>query len=312
MVGEHALGHIDLTLTIAEVHINTTRYILAVGGWEKDVANLLTLAEGSVAHVLVLRVIGVSQRNQEFAARESVKVGTRVALNPLFVPNLRFLSLSIDLGNNLIQVTVSVHVVPERFTVRWVVSTAVVLLGTVVNEWDTSGGEREDGRGGELLVLALMVVQETSVVVVVNEDSESVNVVEVIFFSVVARLNLAHVLSTSEHVANRVVHGVVEQTSKIVLVRSHVSGVSIEALSHLEDTGGFSILAPEIALDLGNGIDTDTVEVVLLNDALNPVLEVLTHIGVVLVKIGEVSKTAVLNIACIVPVSDLAVAVVVL
>lgn len=235
-----------------------------------------------------------------------------VSVNPFFVPDFLLLSLFIHALDDQVEVAIGVHVVPEGLTVLRVRTPIVVLLGTVVNEWDTSGGEREDGRGGELLVLALMVVQETSVVVVVNEDSESVNVVEVIFFSVVARLNLAHVLSTSEHVANRVVHGVVEQTSKIVLVRSHVSGVSIEALSHLEDTGGFSILAPEIALDLGNGIDTDTVEVVLLNDALNPVLEVLTHIGVVLVKIGEVSKTAVLNIACIVPVSDLAVAVVVL
>lgn len=80
----------------------------------------------------------------------------------------------------------------------------------------------------------------------------------------------------------------------------------------MEDTGSLSVLTPEFTLDFRNGVNADTVEVELLHKALNPVLEVLAHVRVVLIKIGEISKTAVLDVALVVPVSDLAITVVVL
>lgn len=80
----------------------------------------------------------------------------------------------------------------------------------------------------------------------------------------------------------------------------------------MEDAGSLSVLTPEFTLDFRNGVNADTVEVELLNKALNPVLEVLAYVRVVLIKIGKISKTAVLDVALVVPVSDLAITVVVL
>jgi len=54
MGGELALGNVDLALSVAEEDVDATRDGLAVRGREEDVADLLTLAEGSVGHLEVL------------------------------------------------------------------------------------------------------------------------------------------------------------------------------------------------------------------------------------------------------------------
>jgi hypothetical protein len=80
----------------------------------------------------------------------------------------------------------------------------------------------------------------------------------------------------------------------------------------LEHTGRLAILLPEILGDLRDSVDSDTVEIVLLNEVLDPVLEVAPDVGLVLVQIWQVGKPAVLNLSRVVPVSDLAPGMVVL
>jgi hypothetical protein len=43
----------------------------------------------------------------------------------------------------------------------------------------------------------------------------------------------------------------------------------------LEDAGGFSVLLPELFGNLGDSIDSDTVEVVVFYELSDPILEVL-------------------------------------
>jgi len=236
----------------------------------------------------------------------------RVSLDVILFPNLVCLSGSVDLVDLLVEITGGVHVLPERLTVVGVVTTTVVLLTTVVNERNTLGSEREDDSGREVGMVAVR-VEESGVVMVINEDTKRMEILEVLAFSVVAVLNLVHGLTTAEHIQDSVVHWVVEHTSKVTLVGTNVSGITVEAFTHLEDSCGLTIFTPEILGNFRNSIDSDTIEVILINNTFNPVLEVLTDPGVtVLVKIRQIGKSAVLNITLVAPVGNLASAMVML
>ena len=148
-----------------------------------------------------------------------------------------------------------------------------------------------------------MVVEETSIVVIVHKDTKGINVVEVRFFFVVAALDVVHGLGRTEDVADSVVHGVVEESGQMILVGSNVSGISIEAFSHLENAGRSSIFGPEISWNLWNGVDADSIEVKLRDEVLYPVLEVSADVIVLSVVIWESSKTAVLDGPLVAPVN---------
>jgi len=100
---------------------------------------------------------------------------------------------------------------------------------------------------------------------------------------------------STEDVRNGVVHWVVEKSGKGSLVRSNICGISIEVLAHLEDASSLTILTPEVHGDLRDSIDTDSIEAIVVDKIVNPVLEVATHVVVVLVKIRKACESAVLD-----------------
>jgi hypothetical protein len=227
------------------------------------------------------------------------------------VPDLGLLTLSVHLSDDLIKVGISVHGLPERLTVLGVVSTTVVLLSAVVDEWDTTTSQREDDSVAELGVTATVIVEETRVIVVVNEKTKSINVLEVGLFSVVTLLEVSHVLTATKDVADGIVHRVVEKSGDGTLVRSDVSRVAVEALTHLENTSSLAKLRPEVFRNLRNGVNSKTIEAIGINHKFDPVLELATDVIVRLIKIRQVSKSAVFNLPLVVPVVNLAVVVVV-
>jgi hypothetical protein len=310
LIGKLGLGHVNLRLTVVELDLHATVDLLAVRRVE-DVADGLSLGEGVVGDLVVLSVVRVSQTHKEFTTRERVEVLGSVSLDPLLVPDLRLLALSVDLGDDLVETAVGVHVLPERLAVLGVVATTVVLFSTVVNEWNTTTGQGEYDSVVELSVCSTVVVQETGVIVIVNEKTEGINVCEVGFLSIVSVLDGAHVLLVTKDVVDGIVHRVVEEPSDAALVLSDVSGITVEALSHLEDAGGLTKFIPEILRNFGDGIDSQTIEAVGLNHEINPVLELTSYVRVWLIKIGQISETAVFNLILVVPVVDLAVTVVV-
>ena len=165
------------------------------------------------------------------------------------------LTLGVHLTDDLIKVRIGVHRLPERFTVLRIVSTTVVLFSTVVDEWDTATSQGEDDSVAELGVAASVVVEETSVIVIVNEETEGINVLEVGLFSVVTLLEVSHVFTATKDITDCIVHRVVEKSGDGTLVRSDVSRVTVEALTHLENTRGLAKLRPEVFRNLGNGIN---------------------------------------------------------
>ena len=138
-----------------------------------------------------------------------------------------------------------------------------------------------------------MIVQESRVVVVVDEDTKGINILEVLLLLIVSILDAIHRLAASENVADRVVHGIVEKCSQMILVRSYVGWVAVEALTHLEDSSGLSVFRPEVFRYFRDCVDADSVEAVFLYDSTDPVLKVAADIAVALVQIRKVGKTAV-------------------
>ena len=53
-------------------------------------------------------------------------------------------------------------------------------------------------------------MEEASIVVVVNEDSKSINISEMRTLGVITGLNSAHILCITENIINSVIHWVVE------------------------------------------------------------------------------------------------------
>lgn len=81
----------------------------------------------------------------------------------------------------------------------------------------------------------------------------------------------------------------------MVLEWTDIGGVTIEALTHLENTRCLSVLTPELLGHFWDGIDSNTVELVLLDGIFNPVLELLSNPIVVLVQIWQTGQSAMLD-----------------
>ena len=71
-----------------------------------------------------------------------------------------------------------------------------------------------------------------------------------------------------------------------------------------------SILGPEVFWNLWDAIDSDSIESIVIDEVLDPVLKLSSDPVVLLVKIWEIGKSAVLNLPLISPVIDGAISVI--
>ena len=133
-----------------------------------------------------------------------------------------------------------------------------------------------------------LAVQESSIIMVINEDSKCVNIVELAILLVIPVGNALHALATSPGVLDCVVHGVVKNSTQMVLVGSYIGWVSIEAFSHLEYASSLSVLSPEVLWNFRNSVDSDSVKVVSLDEVLNPAFEVRSYVGIFLGQVRQV------------------------
>lgn len=131
------------------------------------------------------------------------------------------LSGSVDLCCHGVDSGVGVHVLPERFSVVWIITTSVVLLGTVVVEWDSSCGQSESECSFEVLVIVELIL-ESSVIVVVNENTQCIDVLEFTIFLSKSVFDVVHALSRSKDILDGEVHWVVEKAGEMVLIWTNV------------------------------------------------------------------------------------------
>jgi len=296
------LWNVDLRLTIGKEDIDlSTLDSLAVSGWVEDVADLLAVAEGSVWHLNVLVVVGVGDGDEEFASLEAVEIVSDISLLKFMIPHRHSLPGFVDGSGHLVDIRVGVHALPEGLSIMRVIATSISLLTTVVVEWNTLGSQGEGEstlEHGDVMVG----VEETGVVVIVNEDTEGIQVSEMRGLFLKSVLDIVHRLST-EDILNGEVHWIVEESGQVVLVWTDVGWVTIEVLTHLEHTSSISVFLPEIFWNFWDGIDSDTVEAVGINKVLDPVLEVVSNPAIRLVEIWETGETAVLDRVLVTPVN---------
>jgi len=104
------------------------------------------------------------------------------------------LSGSIDLFDVLITLGVGIHVLPESFSVEWIVSSSIELLTTIIEEWNTSGSQcKSEGRLESLVVMEEIL--ESGIVVVIHEDTKCINIFELSIFFRKSVFDVVHTLS---------------------------------------------------------------------------------------------------------------------
>jgi len=110
--------------------------------------------------------------------------------------------------------------------------------------------------------------------VVIHEGTKSIHIFERRVLMIVASTNIVHGLTGTEDIMQGKIHGVVEKTFNVTLVTSNEINIAIKTLTHLENTGCLSVLRPEILGNLGNSVDTDTIEVKLAHSLVDPLFQV--------------------------------------
>jgi len=86
--------------------------------------------------------------------------------------------------------------------------------------------------------------------------------------------------------------------------------VTVEYLTNGEYSSSLSILTPEVSFNLWGCIDSQSIDSILLDNVFHPGFQGAPHKLVVLVEVRQVSKSTVLNLIWILPVVDLAFAMV--
>lgn len=147
---------------------------------------------------------------------------------------------------------------------------------------------------------------------VINENTKSVDVTEVLLILGPSVSNISHALAVHEDILDSIVHRVVEEGIDVVLVVAYIPIEAIEALTHLEDSSRLCILLPEVLGYLRDSIDADTIKVVLLNKILDPGFQVAAHVLITLIEIWEAGKATVFDLPLVAPVVDVAVSMIVL
>ena len=305
------LGHKDLCLTVVKVDWEFSTLDDDAVTSNEDVADRLSLAEASIRDINVhLTVHVVGKSHEEGAAGVGVESIVDPLLSECMVDDALCLASVVHGLNELEDVMVSVEVAPHDFPVEGVVAASEALLTSVVEERNASCCQREGKCALEQTVVAVG-VEEARVVVVVDENAQSVHVSEVLVVLAPAVCDVAHRLSVHPDVLDRVVHRVVEEGCDVVLVVADVGIHAVEALTHLEDASRLAVLFPELLGYFGYRVDSYAVKPILGDEVVDPVLEVLPHETVPLVEVRQSRETAVLHLLLVVPVVDVTVGVIV-
>ena len=119
---------------------------------------------------------------------------------------------------------------------------------------------------------------------VINENSQSINVRKGSSFVEEGRTNVVHRLLVVEDSLQSKIKRVIHSCIKSIMgILGDISDVTVEDLSNLIDSCILSIFFPEWLFNMRYSINANTVEVKLLNGILDPVKQSLSDPLVVLV-----------------------------
>ena len=89
----------------------------------------------------------------------------------------------------------------------------------------------------------------------------------------------------SKNVLYDFLEGNVEDTRDVVLVRSYEIFFVLQAFPHLEHARGLSVVSPEFLRDVTQSVNSDAIELILLDCFPYPIEEILPNELVVLIKV---------------------------
>ena len=133
------LRNIDFWLSICKVNVYWfVCYFLAISRWIENITNSCAISKWCIWYSNLDNVVRVSYCNKEFSTWEVVKVIHNILLLHRMVPNLVNFSSIVDCRGKLVNIWLSIHILPERFSILRIISTSISLLTSIIKEWDTS------------------------------------------------------------------------------------------------------------------------------------------------------------------------------
>lgn len=145
---------------------------------------------------------------------------------------------------------------------------------------------------------------------VVNEDAEE-SLVGPDVGGLVVTLDVVHGTTGLEYASDGVVHRIVQDAAKGALVTSTIVDISVKDLSDGINSCRLGVLRPEGSRDFGDSVDSEPVETVVGNNLVCPLEKGVGGGLVLLVEIRKSGKSAIFNLVLVIPVTDLAVGMVV-
>lgn len=153
-----------------------------------------------------------------------------------------------------------------------------------------------DTSASVLTVTENLIGEETRIVVVIDERSKDGDINVLGGPTVVVVSDSPHVLLVDEKISHGEVPGIVQNGTNRGNITSNETHVTIEDFTSGENTSRGDVLAPESGVNFRDSINSKTINVVSLDEVLNPVDEVVADIRVVLVEISKTSKSAMLDV----------------
>ena len=138
-------------------------------------------------------------------------------------------------------------------------------------------------------------MQEPIIVVVVQEVAKNGDIFKdrVSTHSIV---NGPHTLLVLEGILEVVVHRVLEGAIYIALVTRYIVGVAIKHFSNGVYASRLDVLGPEVLMNFWDGVYVNSIDAVLLDSIVHPLLERGANEGVGLVQIREVGQPTHFNL----------------
>lgn len=248
----------------------------------KSVADLCTCRVGQVRHHDVDLIGTIGCEDQHLAKGEGKEVVQYVPLNVIEVPSLGSLASLVDGRNEFVHFTTRVHVRPKSLSVIWIATAAEALLVSVVKERYSSRCKRENN--GVLEACHVVLREEACIIVVIHKRAQDVNVSKGGVVKVVISLSYEeHGLAGTKNILYCKEHGIVEEGGHIVLVVSHIVGISVKYLTHLKDASSLTVLGPERLRHVRDCVDADSVEIEAADSFIYPFFEIRANKIIVLV-----------------------------
>lgn len=128
------------------------------------------IGNGTLDLLAVLADVG--QRNKGSATGERVELVISVPLNLSLCKVSAGLAQLVDLANERIHGAIGDHISPESFAILGIVSTSVLLFSSVVDDGNTLTS-KDVGDGILVQLEIILAVEETGIVVVINEQTQN-------------------------------------------------------------------------------------------------------------------------------------------